>query len=135
MAQFPTAPGFDEIKFLPMFRAMQTFRKLLCGLLVGAIMATLPGCRQAAKEHGVNRPNIILIMADDLGYETLGCNGGQSYKTPNLDDLASGGMRFDHCYSTPLCTPTQSVKDLTGHTETRGPALLHRSTRGRPGGG
>ena len=52
-------------------------------------------------------------MADDLGYETLGIYGGSSYKTPNLDQLANDGMRFDHCYSTPLCTPSR-VQIMTG---------------------
>ncbi|WP_245967227.1 sulfatase-like hydrolase/transferase [Ulvibacterium marinum] len=59
------------------------------------------------------KPNIILIMADDLGYETLGVYGGSSYNTPNLDELAYEGMRFDHCYSTPLCTPSR-VQIMTG---------------------
>ena len=59
------------------------------------------------------RPNIILIMADDLGYETIGVNGGTSYQTPHLDQLASGGMRFEHCYAQPLCTPTR-VQLMTG---------------------
>ncbi len=60
-----------------------------------------------------DKPNIILIMADDLGYETLGVNGGSSYSTPNLDQLALEGMRFDHCYATPLCTPSR-VQIMTG---------------------
>ncbi|WP_420321194.1 sulfatase-like hydrolase/transferase [Flagellimonas sp.] len=59
------------------------------------------------------RPNIILIMADDLGYETLGVYGSDSYKTPHLDKLANEGMRFEHCYSTPLCTPSR-VQLMTG---------------------
>ena len=59
------------------------------------------------------RPNIVLIMADDLGYECIGANGGTSYKTPNLDRLASAGMRFRHCHSQPLCTPSR-VKLMTG---------------------
>ncbi|MBT8308041.1 MAG: sulfatase-like hydrolase/transferase [Maribacter sp.] len=58
-------------------------------------------------------PNIILVMADDLGFETLGTYKGSSYETPNLDQLASDGMRFDHCYSTPLCTPSR-VQLMTG---------------------
>ena len=57
--------------------------------------------------------NVILIMADDLGYECLGCNGGLSYNTPNLDEMAAKGMRFEHCYSQPLCTPSR-VKLMTG---------------------
>ena len=59
------------------------------------------------------RPNVILIMADDLGYETLGCNGGTSAPTPNLDKLAAEGVRFDHCFVQPLCTPTR-VQLMTG---------------------
>src|SRR3954454_1092691 len=63
-------------------------------------------------------PNIILIMADDLGYETLGCNGGESYKTPNLDKLAATGVRFDRCQVQPVCTPTR-VQLMTGLTNAR----------------
>jgi len=54
-----------------------------------------------------SRPNIVLIMADDIGIEGLGCYGGVSYDTPALDQLASDGVRFTHAYSQPLCTPTR----------------------------
>jgi len=57
--------------------------------------------------------NVILIMADDLGRETLGCYGGTGFKTPVLDELARTGARFRHCYSQPLCTPTR-VQLMTG---------------------
>ena len=60
-----------------------------------------------------SKPNIILIMADDLGYECLSCNGSQSYQTPHLDALAASGIRFEHCYSQPLCTPSR-VQLMTG---------------------
>ncbi|MGC6457544.1 MAG: sulfatase-like hydrolase/transferase [Akkermansiaceae bacterium] len=64
--------------------------------------------------YGESKPlNLILIIADDLGHETLGCNGGESYQTPNLDKLAAEGMRFEHCYSQPICTPTR-VQIMTG---------------------
>ncbi len=59
------------------------------------------------------QPNLVLIMADDLGYETLGVNGGTSYRTPNLDALAEAGMRFTQVYATPLCTPSR-VQIMTG---------------------
>ena len=62
---------------------------------------------------GASQPNVIVIMADDLGYETLGCNGGTSYQTPHLDELAKTGVRFTHCYANPLCTPTR-VALMTG---------------------
>jgi arylsulfatase A len=58
-------------------------------------------------------PNVVLIMADDMGYECLGTYGSTSYQTPNLDSLAAKGVRFDHCYSTPLCTPSR-VQIMTG---------------------
>jgi arylsulfatase A len=65
-----------------------------------------------------DRPNVILIMADDLGYETIGANGGTSYKTPTLDRLAAGGVRFTHCFVQPLCTPTR-VQLMTGKYNVR----------------
>ncbi len=59
------------------------------------------------------KPNIVLVMADDLGIECIGSYGGESYYTPNLDKMASEGMRFTHAYSTPLCTPTR-LQIMTG---------------------
>lgn len=80
------------------------FIKILFVVIMGLPLA--PGFAQES-------PNIILIMADDLGYETLGCNGGTSYKTPNLDKLAEGGIRFTNAFSMPLCTPSR-VQLMTG---------------------
>ncbi|QEG41694.1 sulfatase-like hydrolase/transferase [Roseimaritima ulvae] len=59
------------------------------------------------------RPNIILILADDVGIEGLGCYGGTSYRTPHLDQMAAEGVRFTHAYAQPLCTPTR-VQLMTG---------------------
>src|SRR3954468_17621954 len=72
----------------------------------------------AASSPAAQKPNIILILADDLGYETLGCDGGESYKTPNLDQLAAGGVRFDRCQVQPVCTPTR-VQLMTGISNAR----------------
>ena len=58
-------------------------------------------------------PNIVLIMADDMGYECVGANGGTSYETPHLDRLAKEGARFTQCYSQPICTPSR-VQLMTG---------------------
>ena len=60
-----------------------------------------------------SRPNILLIMSDDLGYEAIGANGCTSYATPRLDQLAESGMRFDNAHVMPLCTPTR-VSLMTG---------------------
>ena len=65
-----------------------------------------------------DRPNVVLIMADDMGYECLSCNGSLDYKTPNLDRLAADGLRFKHCYSQPICTPSR-VKLMTGQSNKR----------------
>jgi arylsulfatase A len=64
------------------------------------------------------RPNIVLIMADDFGYECVKANGGESYLTPNLDQLAATGMRFENCHVQPLCTPTR-VQLMTGFYNVR----------------
>lgn len=53
------------------------------------------------------RPNVIVIMADDIGAEGLGCYGSTIYTTPNLDRMANEGLRFNNAYATPLCTPTR----------------------------
>ncbi len=72
-------------------------------------LGILAGSAYAAE----SRPNIVLMMADDFGYECVGANGGTSYKTPVLDQMAREGIRFEHCYSQPICTPTR-VKLMTG---------------------
>ncbi len=59
------------------------------------------------------KPNIIIILADDLGYKALGCNGGNVLNTPNLDTMAKLGMRFTQCHSSPLCSPSRHML-LTG---------------------
>jgi arylsulfatase A len=58
-------------------------------------------------------PNVILIMADDMGFECLGTYGSLSYQTPHLDELAARGIRFESCVAQPLCTPSR-VKIMTG---------------------
>ena len=63
--------------------------------------------------RGETKPNIILIMADDVSWECFSCYGAEDYKTPNIDALAAKGIRFNHCYSTPICT-TSRVKIMTG---------------------
>lgn len=72
----------------------------------------------ALSAHEAKRPNVVLIMADDMGYECVGANGSTFYKTPNLDRLAAGGMRFVHAYSQPICTPSR-VEIMTGRYNAR----------------
>ncbi|MEP5570115.1 MAG: sulfatase-like hydrolase/transferase [Halioglobus sp.] len=58
-------------------------------------------------------PNIILIFSDDVGAETIGAYGGESYQTPQIDELARSGVRFEYAHAQPLCTPSR-VKIMTG---------------------
>lgn len=67
----------------------------------------------AATMKAADRPNVVLILADDLGFECLSGNGSTSYKTPNLDKLAAEGVKFTHAYAQPLCTPTR-LQLMTG---------------------
>jgi arylsulfatase A len=92
--------------------AIKITRLLLCSLLI-------PGVQCVSALAGVSqRPNIILIMADDFGYECVTANGGESYQTPHLDRLAGQGMRFEQCHVQPLCTPTR-VQLMTGRYNVR----------------
>ena len=86
---------------------LKTAARLLAALLLGA-SASLP-----AAELSPKKPNVLLILADDLGVECLSSYGGTSHQTPNLDRLAKEGMRFTHCFANPLCSPSRAQL-LTG---------------------
>ncbi len=70
-----------------------------------------------ANAQRADRPNIVVIMADDFGYECVGVNGGD-YRTPNLDRLAAEGVRFERAYAQPLCTPSR-LQLMTGQYNIR----------------
>src|SRR5687768_3326563 len=91
-------------------------RRHCCVLAVTFCLMLVPMVDATAQP--AKKPNIILIMADDHGYECLGANGGKSYKTPRLDMLAAQGVRCTHCYSTPLCTPSRT-QIMTGRYNAR----------------
>ena len=81
--------------------------------LIAIFIWFMPQWHQFANAQIEKKPNIILIMADDLGYEGLSVYGSKDYKTPNLDYLANTGIRFENCYSTPVCTPSR-IQIMTG---------------------
>lgn len=94
--------------------------------IAGVGRAALPDLRQG--QEG-DRPNIIFIMADDLGYGHLGVYGQEKINTPNLDRLAAQGMRFTQAYSENICAPSRSVLMTgmhTGHARIRanGPGMF-----------
>ena len=75
-------------------------------------------CTSASAAKAESKPNIVLIMADDIGVECFSSYGGKDTKTTNLDALAAEGQRFTHCYSQPLCTPTR-VQIMSGRYNNR----------------
>jgi len=84
--------------------------------LLAALLLTPLACSQAAE---IKPPNVVLILADDLGVRDLGCFGSTYYETPNLDRLASQGVRLTNAYSaSPLCSPTRS-SIMTGQNPAR----------------
>ena len=90
------------------------FYKLTRSLLIALLFTSYAtSCRAEG-----SRPNVILIMVDDFGYECVTANGGQSYQTPNIDKLAAAGVRFENCHVQPLCTPTR-VQLMTGQYNVR----------------
>ena len=94
-----------------------------CVLLVLAALLMLNAAEATEKQ-----PNIIYILADDLGYGDLGCYGQELIKTPNIDSLAKTGMRFtDHYSGAPVCAPARCVLLTglhTGHCPIRGNRAL-----------
>jgi uncharacterized sulfatase len=73
------------------------------------VVLIFSGCDSDKKEEEQKKPNIVLIIADDLGYSQLGCYGSDYYKTPNIDNLAKTGMRFTNAYSAAaVCSPTRA---------------------------
>jgi arylsulfatase A len=82
----------------------------LCLSLAGLSMNSM---RLEAQEKQAKKPNIIFILADDLGIGEVGCYGADNYKTPNIDQLAAKGIRFTNAYTPPLCGPSRATI-LTG---------------------
>lgn len=61
------------------------------------------------------RPNVLIMMADDMGYFAVGCYGGE-IDTPALDDLATRGVRLSHFYNTARCSPSRPALAAAGQT-------------------
>jgi arylsulfatase len=102
----------------------KTYVKHGCILVVAVAFMAFQGCNTASRLGNPDKPNIIFILADDLGYGDLGCYGQEKIETPNLDGLAAGGMRFTQHYSgSPVCAPSRCVLltgKHTGHAHIRG---------------
>ena len=83
-------------------------KKLQVFTLAGLLLGLMPPTRAAGAPPPIGRPNIIFILADDLGLGNVGVYGGP-FKTPNIDKLAREGLRFTQCYSLPVCGPSRCL--------------------------
>jgi arylsulfatase A-like enzyme len=102
-------------------------REFLKSTLAGGLGASLLSCQRKTAD-GSTPPNIVYIMADDLGYSDLGCYGQETIRTPNADRLAAEGMRFNQAYAgCTVCAPSRSVLMTGLH-------MGHTSVRSNPGG-
>ena len=111
------------MNFFSIRRAGLVVLSLLAGAgTIGTVQAQVSAASSATANK--NRPNIILILADDLGYGESGCYGQQKIQTPNIDRMATMGMRFTQFYAgTAVCAPSRAslMTGLhTGHTAVRG---------------
>jgi arylsulfatase A-like enzyme len=107
-------------------------REFLHGALEASLgmlgTATLVSCGPEPQTEAPRPPNIVLIMADDLGYGDLGCYGQEKISTPNINRLAATGMKFTQAYAgCTVCAPSRSVL-MTGYH------MGHTSVRSNPGG-
>ncbi|RXP62730.1 N-acetylgalactosamine-6-sulfatase [Lutibacter sp. HS1-25] len=94
------------------------------------VLLVLVGCKEnpkkevALKEAANEKPNIVFILVDDMGYGDLGCYGQETLTTPNIDKLAAEGMRFTQHYAgSTVCAPSRAsllTGKHTGHTSVRG---------------
>ncbi|MBI4559657.1 MAG: arylsulfatase [Candidatus Hydrogenedentes bacterium] len=99
----------------------------LLGLRAGAL--DNPGLTSPTRPTGrTHRPNIVFILADDLGYGEVGCYGQREIRTPNLDRMAAEGVRFTQCYAgSTVCAPSRCCLMTglhTGHAWVRGNASV-----------
>jgi len=93
---------------------------------MGFAAACLTGINSSGFAETVSgrSPNVLLIVADDMGWADLGCYGNRWHETPNIDRLSAGGVRFSDAYAaSPVCTPTRA-SIMTG----KSPARLHMTT-------
>lgn len=98
---------------------LRTNMKNLIKLVAVIVFAWLFGNCTISKKQSPLKPNIVLIMADDLGYGELSCYGSQTVKTPNIDKLASHGIKFTDYHSNgPVCSPTRAAL-MTGKYQQR----------------
>ena len=121
-AVLPTGALFHQRSVHPSKRQQGTSKQLAIWLVMLGAACLTPVVRGA----GAERPNVIVILMDDLGWNNVGYAGTKFYETPNIDRLSARGMTFTHAYAAPICSPSRasilSGRDpaSTGLTSPRG---------------
>lgn len=92
--------------------------KINHGIIWSIALLLTFACKKESQNSQPEQPNILLIMADDMGFECINAYGSSEYATPHLDQMAAEGVKFNQAYSQPLCTPTR-VKIMTGKSNVR----------------
>lgn len=104
---------------------MQISNKKLLGLSITGLASLLTGCGEAQKQEkgeGIpENPNMVFVLADDLGWQQIGCYGSNFYETPNIDKLAEQGMQFTNAYSGAAVSSPTRASLMTG----KHPGRLH----------
>ncbi len=100
------------MNILRKFPNINLIRTIVVLVLPVILVLLSPSIAEAQKKEQ-KKPNIIFILADDLGIGDVGCYGADNYKTPNIDKLASQGIRFTNAFTAPLCGPSRATI-LTG---------------------
>ncbi len=98
-----------ELDFLTCHKSKSTRRQFLRTAAGIAAAAGLGGCLEGFSGSQGKRPNVIVMMADDLSAMQLGCYGNTNNATPNLDRLAREGIKFETCWATPVCSPSRGI--------------------------
>lgn len=113
------------------FRLTKASRRFSLAPFAVTLMMTLLSERVGATEPAAKPPNLIAIMADDLGAKELSCYGNEKHRTPHLDRLASTGVRFRTCYAAAICHPTRFMI-MTGQYGSRNGIYHFAGRRGGP---
>lgn len=107
-----------------MIKTLQRTSSILAAIVVLFSISCQPKQKDQTKDQSPQKPNIIYILADDLGYGDLSCYGQEKFQTPNIDKLADMGIKFTRHYAgSTVCAPSRSALmtgQHTGHTPIRG---------------
>ena len=116
-----------------MNRTTESWRRAISVFVAVSVVLCLVPAGYGAAEKGSKKrpPNLIVLMADDLGARELGCYGHPKHRTPNLDRLARTGVQFNTCFATPICHPTR-FEIMTGQYGHHNGVYHFPSRRGGP---